>query len=192
MKSRSLLAVVATVGLVAAACSSGGAATVSPTSQPASAAPASAAPPVSAAPTSNLPTSVGKGEGSLNIIVWPGYAEDGTNVKEYDWVHPFEATNPDCTVNVKPANTSDEMVTLMRQGGGSVYDGVSASGDATNRLIANGDVAEINVDLIPDFKDIAPFLQSPAHNTVDGKHYGVSHGWGGNTLMYRTDLVSPC
>ena len=65
-------------------------------------------------------------------------------------------------VNVKPADTSDEMVTLMRQGGGTVYDGVSASGDASNRLIANGDVAPINVDLIPDFKDIAPFLQSPA------------------------------
>jgi len=191
MKSRSLLAVVATVGLVAAACSSGGAATVSPTSQPASAAPASAAPPVSAAPTSNLPTSVGKGEGALNIIVWPGYAEDGSNVKEYDWVHPFEAANPDCPVKVKPANTSDEMVTLMRQGGGTVYDGVSASGDATNRLIANGDVAEINPALIPDWNDIAPFLQSPAYNTVNGKHYGVSHGWGGNSLMYRTDIVSP-
>src|SRR5439155_20172 len=74
---------------------------------------------------------------------------------------------------------------------GMVYDGVSASGDATNRLIANGDVAEINPALIPDWNNIAPFLQSPPHNTVNGKHYGVSHGWGGNSLMYRTDLVTP-
>jgi putative spermidine/putrescine transport system substrate-binding protein len=72
-----------------------------------------------------------------------------------------------------------------------VYDGVSASGDATNRLIANGDVAEINPALIPDWNNIAEFLQSPPHNTVNGKHYGVSHGWGGNSLMYRTDKVSP-
>jgi putative spermidine/putrescine transport system substrate-binding protein len=78
----------------------------------------------------------------------------------------------------------------MRQGGGSVYDGVSASGDASNRLIANGDVAEIDPALIPDWNDIAPFLQSPPHNTVNGKHYGVSHGWGGNSLMYRTDVVT--
>jgi putative spermidine/putrescine transport system substrate-binding protein len=191
MKSRSLLAVVATLGLVAAACSSGGAATVAPTTAPASAAAPVSPAPASAAPTSNLPTAIGKGEGALNIIVWPGYAEDGSNVKEYDWVHPFETANPDCPVNVKPANTSDEMVTLMRQGGGTVYDGVSASGDASNRLIANGDVAEINPALIPDWNDIAPFLQSPAHNTVNGKHYGVSHGWGGNSLMYRTDVVSP-
>jgi putative spermidine/putrescine transport system substrate-binding protein len=203
MKQRTILTLAATAGLLVGACSSS-AATVAPTTAPATAgAPSvaptsetSAAPSASAAstggPSANLPQSIGKGEGSLNIIVWAGYAEDGSNVKQYDWVHPFEAANPDCgTVNVKPAGTSDEMVSLMRQGNGKVYDGVSASGDATKRLIANGDVAEINVNLLPDFPDIAPFLQSPAHNTIDGKHYGVSHGWGGNVLMYRTDQVTP-
>ncbi len=196
MRHRSYLAALATLGLVAGACT-GSAGTAAPSSAPATSAAPSAEASASAAPTSNLPTSIGKGEGSLNLIIWPGYAEDGSNVPAkgnvpaYDWVHPFETANPDCKVNLKPANTSDEMVTLMRQGGGTVYDGVSASGDATNRLIAAGDVAEINPDLIPDWKDIAPFLQSPAHNTVNGKHYGVSHGWGGNSLMYRTDIVSP-
>jgi len=143
-------------------------------------------------PSSNLPSAIGAGVGELDIIVWAGYAEDGSNVKEYDWVHPFIAANPDCAkVNVKPADTSDSMVSLMQGGGGGLYDGVSASGDASNTLISRGDVAEVNVDLIPDFKDITPFLQSPAHNTVGDKHYGVSHGWGGNTLMWRTDLVTP-
>jgi putative spermidine/putrescine transport system substrate-binding protein len=201
MKQRTGLTLLATVGLLVGACTSSGATTApvvttaptaAGTSSAASSGPSSAAASPTGGPSANLPQSIGKGEGSLNIIIWPGYAEDGSNVKEYDWVHPFEAANPDCgKVNVKPGNTSDEMVTLMRQGGGTVYDGVSASGDATNRLIANGDVAEINVNLIPDYANIAPFLQSPAHNTVNGKHYGISHGWGGNTLMYRTDLVSP-
>jgi putative spermidine/putrescine transport system substrate-binding protein len=196
MRSRSLFAVAASLGIVVAACSSG--ATTAPTTAstaPASVAPSSAAgsvAPPSVTPSSNLPTAIGAGEGELDIIVWAGYAEDGSNVKEYDWVHPFEAANPDCAkVNVKPADTSDAMVSLMAGGGGGLYDGVSASGDASNTLIARGDVAEVNVDLIPDFKDITPFLQSPAHNTVNGKHYGVSHGWGGNTLMWRTDLVKP-
>ena len=163
--------------LTAAACQAGATPTATP-GQPAG--PSATA---TAAPT------IGPGEGALNIIIWAGYAEDGSNVKEYDWVHPFE-DKTGCKVNSKVGNTSDEMVTLMRQGGGSVYDGVSASGDASNRLIANGDVAEINPALIPDWNDIAPFLQSPAHNTVNGKHYGVSHGWGGNSLMYRTDVVT--
>src|SRR4030095_833045 len=113
-------------------------------------------------------------------------------VKEYDWVNPFISANPDCgKVNSKPADTSDAMVTLMKDGGGGLYDGVSASGDATLTLINRGDVAPVNVDLIPDFKDLAPFMQSPAHNTVDGIHYGVSHGWGGNTLMWRPAIVKP-
>ncbi len=171
-------ALVSALALLVVACSSPGA-SGSPTGGSSA----------SAQPTSNLPTSIGPGEGALNIIIWAGYAESGANQKEYDWVHPFESQTG-CKVNVKPANTSDEMVTLMRQGGGTVYDGVSASGDATNRLIANGDVAEINPKLIPDWNDIAPFLQSPKHNTVNGKHYGVSHGWGGNLLMWRSDVVT--
>jgi len=195
MRSRSMFAAVATLGIIVSACTSGGSPSPAAPSVAATAAAPSAgsgAPPASVEPSSNLPTSIGAGEGELDIIVWAGYAEDGSNVKEYDWVNPFIAANPDCgKVNVKPADTSDAMVSLMQGGGGGLYDGVSASGDASNTLITRGDVAEVNVDLIPDFKDVSPFLQSPAHNTVNGKHYGVSHGWGGNTLMYRTDIVKP-
>src|SRR5258708_14592002 len=91
-----------------------------------------------APPTSNLPSLIGTGEGALSLIAWTGYAESGGTDKKVDWVHPFERESG-CKVSVKYGNTSDEMVTLMRQGGGKVYDGVSASGDATNRLIAGGD-----------------------------------------------------
>jgi putative spermidine/putrescine transport system substrate-binding protein len=195
MRSRSMFAAVAILGIIVSACTSGGSPSPAAPSVAATAAAPSAAsaePPASVEPSSNLPTSIGAGEGELDIIVWAGYAEDGSNVKEYDWVNPFIAANPDCgKVNVKPADTSDAMVSLMQGGGGGLYDGVSASGDASNTLISRGDVAEVNIDLIPDFKDVSPFLQSPAHNTVNGKHYGVSHGWGGNTLMYRTDIVKP-
>ena len=196
MRSRTLFAAAASLGIVVAACTSGATPTPSaPSTAPASVAPSTAAgsvAPPSVTPSSNLPSAIGAGEGELDIIVWAGYAEDGSNVPEYDWVHPFEKANPDCAkVNVKPADTSDAMVSLMQGGGGGLYDGVSASGDASNTLINRGDVSEVNVDLIPDFKDTSPFLQSPAHNTVNGKHFGVSHGWGGNTLMWRTDLVNP-
>ena len=50
---------------------------------------------------------------------------------------PFEKETG-CKVNVKVGNTSDEMVQLMQSG---QYDGVSASGDATLRLIAGSEVA---------------------------------------------------
>jgi putative spermidine/putrescine transport system substrate-binding protein len=140
--------------------------------------------------TSNLPSSIGKGEGALNLIAWTGYVESGKTDPKVDWVTPFE-TQTGCKITVKFADTSDEMVTLMRQGGGTVYDGVSASGDATNRLIAAGDVAEVNTSLVPDFNDAMASLKSPKHNTVNGKHYGVPYMWGANVLMYNTQVVTP-
>ncbi len=187
MVHRKFLIAASVVAIVAGACSTSSASsTPAPASQAASQAAASAA--ASTAPASQAPvTSIGPGEGELDIVVWPGYAEDGSNVKEYDWVNPFIKANPDCgKVNVKPADTSDDMYTLMTQNHG-VYDGVSASGDASNRLIDRAEVAPIDPALIPNFGDLSPFLQSPAYNTVNGFHYGISHGWGGNTLMYRTD-----
>jgi putative spermidine/putrescine transport system substrate-binding protein len=130
-----------------------------------------------------LPTSIGKGEGALNLIAWEGYTQP-------QWVKPFQKATG-CKVNAKYAGSSDEMVTLMRQGGGSQYDMVSASGDASLRLIYGKDVQPVNVNLIPDFKNFIPALKSPPHNTIDGIHYGVSLQWGPNTLLYNTKLVKP-
>jgi putative spermidine/putrescine transport system substrate-binding protein len=129
--------------------------------------------------------SLGKGEGQLNIVNWAGYAEDGSTDPKVDWVTPFEKKTG-CQVNSKIADTSDEMVTLMRTG---QYDGVSASGDATLRLIAGGDVAPVNTKLIPHYKDLYPGLKNKPWNSVDGQMYGVPHGRGANLLMWRTDKV---
>jgi len=104
----------------------------------------SAGPAQSQPPTANMkpPTSIGAGEGQLNLIAWEGYTEK-------DWVQPFQQQTG-CQVNAKYAGSSDEMVTLMANGGGGQYDMVSASGDADLRLIYGGDVKPVNVDLVPD------------------------------------------
>ena len=93
-----------------------------------------------------------------------------------------------CQVNVKLGATSDEMVKLMRTG---QYDGVSASGDATLRLIDGGDVVPIDMSILSNYKDIDPNLKDLPHNTVDGKNYGMPHGFGANVLMYNKDDVKP-
>ena len=130
---------------------------------------------------------VGKGEGRVNLIAWAGYVEDGSTDPAVDWVSSFE-DETGCQVNVKVGNTSDEMVTLMRTG---KYDGVSASGDATLRLIAGGDVDPVNTDLVPNYKDVFPALKDKPHNTVDGVNYGIPHGRGANLLMWNTEEVKP-
>ena len=90
-------------------------------------------------------------------------------------------------VNIKTAGTSDEMVALMNEGG---FDIVTASGDASLRLIAGETVQEINTDLIPSWNTIDPRLQDAAWHTVDGKHYGTPYMWGSNVLMYNTNAFS--
>ncbi|HST84542.1 MAG TPA: ABC transporter substrate-binding protein [Kineosporiaceae bacterium] len=130
---------------------------------------------------------LGSGEGALNLVAWAGYAEDGTNDKDVDWVTPFEESTG-CDVNVKIGGTSDEMVKLMKTG---QYDGVSASGDATLRLIYSGDVAPVNTALVPNYKTITDFLKDRSWNSADGQMYGIPHGWGANLLMSRSDVVTP-
>jgi len=129
-------------------------------------------------------TAVGDGEGQLNIVAWAGYIERGETDKAYDWVTKFEASTG-CKVNVKTANTSDEMVALMNEGG---FDLVTASGDASLRLIAGKRVQPINTDLIPSWSKIDPRLQNASWHTVDGTHYGTPYLWGPNVLMYNTDV----
>jgi putative spermidine/putrescine transport system substrate-binding protein len=139
-----------------------------------------------APPSLAAATAVGAGEGQLDLVAWAGYAEDGTNDKSVDWVTPFEKASG-CQVNVKVGNTSDEMVTLMKTGR---YDGVSASGDATLRLVYGGDVAPVNTDLVPNYATVADFLKNRPWNSVGGRMYGIPHGWGANVLTWRTDKVT--
>ncbi|BCJ48232.1 spermidine/putrescine ABC transporter substrate-binding protein [Actinoplanes ianthinogenes] len=131
--------------------------------------------------------SLGTGEGAVTIVSWAGYVEDGSTDKSVDWVTPFEKETG-CQVNNKVAATSDEMVTLMKTGD---YDVVSASGDASLRLIYGGDVAPVNTDLVANYKDVFDGLKNKAWNSVDGVAYGIPHGRGANLLMYRTDTVKP-
>lgn len=127
---------------------------------------------------------LGKGEGQVNIVAWPGYVERGDSDKAYDWVSDFEKQTG-CKVNVKTAATSDEMVALMNEGG---FDLVTASGDASLRLVAGKRVQPINIDLIPSWKTVDERLQNAPWFTVDKVHYGVPYQWGPNVLMYNTDV----
>lgn len=167
MRTPRIITLVATAALVAAACTGG----ASPT------------------PSSNLPTSVGDGEGQLSVLAWPGYVEDGSTSPDVDWVSSFE-TETGCQVTVQVFGTSDEAFTLF-QTNPEQFDVLSASGDASLRLVAGDFVQPVNVDLIPSYAQVFDDLKNKDYNTIDGVHYGVPHGRGANVLMWRTDLVDP-
>jgi putative spermidine/putrescine transport system substrate-binding protein len=177
MRRRAFVALVGTLSLLLVGCTGG--------DQKSSSAGEEAGPVTST--TSGALQELGPSEGQVNLIAWAGYVEKGELDPKVDWVSQFEKDS-NCKVTTKVAGSSDEMVSLMETG---QYDGVSASGDATLRLIQAGDVAPINTALIPNYADVFPGLKDKAHNTVDGRNYGVPHGRGANLLMWRTDKVSP-
>lgn len=125
--------------------------------------------------------------GSVAILAWPGYAENGSTSKDVNWVTPFERQSG-CKTSVKTFGTSDEAFQLFNTG---QYDVVSASGDSSLRSVANGDAAVIDTAKVTTYPDLAPFLKGKAWNTVNGKVYGVPHGWGANLLMYNESAVTP-
>jgi putative spermidine/putrescine transport system substrate-binding protein len=130
-----------------------------------------------------MQTTLGAGEGQVDIVAWPGYIERGETDKAFDWVTNFEAATG-CMVNIKTANTSDEMVALMNEGG---FDLVTASGDASLRLIAGKRVQAVNPDLIPSWSTVDDRLKDAPWHTVNGEHFGTPYMWGPNVLMYNTD-----
>jgi putative spermidine/putrescine transport system substrate-binding protein len=132
-------------------------------------------------PSTKMQSSIGAGEGEVDIIAWAGYIERGANDPNYDWVTQFQK-DTGCMVKDKTANTSDEMVSLMTGGG---YDLVTASGDASLRLVYGGTVQQLNVSLIKDWSRIDPRLANGAWHMANGRQYGVPYQWGPNILMYN-------
>jgi len=164
MKRRRFLGMLVASAFIAAACGTG----------------------ASPKPSLDLPTSIGEGEGELKLVIWAGYAERGAADPAYDWVTPFEDATG-CKVTTTDMTDSNNGVSLMQSGD---YDGISASGDATTRLIRGDIVAPVNTALLENYKNVFAGLKDLPHNTIDGVNYGVPHGRGPNLLAYNTDEVT--
>ena len=134
----------------------------------------------SATPAPSLPTAVGDGEGAVSVLAWPGYVENGSTDPTVDWVTDFEKDSG-CKVDIQIFGTSDEAFSLFSTNP-EKYDVISASGDASLRLVRAGYVQPVNTDLVPSYADIFEALKNKPYNTVDGVHYGIPHGRGSNLL----------
>jgi putative spermidine/putrescine transport system substrate-binding protein len=187
MTTRRIWALGMAAAMTVGACSGASTPSAAPaTAAPASEAPATAAPATDAPASEEAPstaTGIGPGEGELNLIIWAGYAERGEVDPAFDWVTPFEEATG-CQVNTTEMTDSNNGVSLMQSG---QYDGISASGDATTRLIAGGTVAPVDTSVFTNYANVFAGLKDLEHNTVDGVNYGVPHGRGPNLLAYNTE-----
>lgn len=135
-------------------------------------------------PPSDGGDATGELEGAVSILAWPGYVEDGSNDPAVDWVSAFEEETG-CEVTSQAYGTSDEAFSLMKTG---EFDVVAASGDASLRLVAAGDVVAIDTGRLENYDGIFDFLKMQSWNSVDGVSYGIPHGYGANLLMYNTEV----
>ena len=169
------------VAVLVAACSGG-----NPSAAPTAAPSAGKTLEPTAKPTEAPIPTIGAGEGELNIIIWDGYAERGAVDPAYDWVTPFE-TATGCKVNATPMTDSANGVELLA---GGQYDGGSFSGNATDKLMASGLVAPIDVRMFKNYAGVFDGLKNKPHNSHDGVNYGVPHGRGPNLLAYNTEVIT--
>jgi putative spermidine/putrescine transport system substrate-binding protein len=137
-------------------------------------------------PAASAISEIGEPEGELNLVIWTGYAERGESDAAYDWVTPFEEETG-CMVNTRDMTDSNNGVSLIQSG---EYDGISASGDASTRLIASGLAAPVNTDIFENYEAVFDGLKDLPHNTVDGVNYGVPHGRGANVLAWNTEEIA--
>ena len=120
--------------------------------------------------------SMAREEGEVNIVQWANYAQ---------LTDEFTAATG-CTVNTKDGASSDDMISLIQTG---AYDGVSASGNPSVRLMTTGEVAPVDTELIPNYADVQEGIKDQNYNSLEGQPYGVPHGRGPNYLMFRNDIV---
>jgi putative spermidine/putrescine transport system substrate-binding protein len=123
---------------------------------------------------------LGKPEGKLSLLQWPGYSDPS-------FAKSFERSTG-CVITRQQAVSSADMVRAMRSGR---FDLVSASGDVSGTLISKRLVKPVNVALVPSWRRIAPEFRSPGYNTVKGVHYGVTVLWTPNALLYNTQRAKP-
>jgi putative spermidine/putrescine transport system substrate-binding protein len=197
LKKRKIAGALAALALVTAACGDdeGDSASTSPEGTSAATTPAEGTTAETTADTTAgeidyqwtpNPDLLAAAEGQVNTVNWAGYAEDGSTDPAVDWVTPFEEITG-CSVNIKIGNSSDEMVQLMQTG---EYDTVSASGDATQRLIAGDEVVAIDPAEFNSYADIFEGLKLQPWNSVDGTPMGIPHGRGANLLVYNTEAFT--
>ena len=130
------------------------------------------------------------GEGALDVLAWPGYAENGSTDPTVDWVTPFEDATG-CKVNV-------QVVRDVRRGVQPVHDepepvrrhlGVRRREPAPRRAPATSS-RSTSTSSRTTRTSSRPSRTSRTTPSTAG-HYGVPHGRGANLLMWRTDKVTP-
>ncbi|WP_433253648.1 extracellular solute-binding protein [Streptosporangium sp. CA-135522] len=135
-----------------------------------------------ASPTPTPSASIGKGEGTLQVLTFQDHVEYGGTDSRFNWVTPFEEKTGCRVVKLDRVATSEEMAAKLAK---NSYDVISPAPDLAGRLMAKGEVAPVDTALIEDYKHIPKRLRELPAVRRDGKVYGVPYLWGVNQVIYE-------
>ncbi|MFC3981422.1 extracellular solute-binding protein [Streptosporangium jomthongense] len=132
-------------------------------------------------PSPKPSASIGKGEGTLQVLTYQGHVEYGGATASADWLSPFEKLTGCRVSRLDRVHSGEEMAEKVRS---ASYDVISASPDLAGRLIADGAVRPLDTTLLRSYKDIPRRLRElPATRDASGKVYGVPYLWGTNQVI---------
>jgi len=127
-----------------------------------------------------------KNEGiSINVYNWGEYISNGED-DSLDVNQAFEELTG-IKVNYTFYATNEELYAKLRAGGAS-YDVIIPSEYMIGRMASEGMLEELNLENIPNFKNIDPSLLDMVYDP--GNKYSVPYTWGTVVIIYNDALVS--
>lgn len=173
---------------LAAMASSGASGAVQPTGGPSAPGTPSSTPSASpsrsaaSSPSSTPSVSVGKGEGTLQVLTFQGQVEYGGASSTANWVTPFEQKTGCRVVRLDRVRTGEEMSAKLAD---NSYDVISPPPELAGRLVAEGSVAPVDTSLVESYQDIPKLLRELPAVRRGGKVYGIPYLWGVNQVVYE-------
>lgn len=117
----------------------------------------------------------------LTIWAWPGYFPD-------DLLARFEAEYG-VKVHYEIYDAPETIVERLQTGAEGTYDVVVLSTEYVPTMIEAGQLAELDLSRLPNFRNISANFRDLAYDP--GNRHSVPFTWGTTGLLMRTDLVNP-
>jgi spermidine/putrescine transport system substrate-binding protein len=121
--------------------------------------------------------------GSLQVLDWAGYGNDGGQAMFAAYVKAYPKNKPQFTYMT---NESDALAKLQA---GLKPDLFRPYVGWVEYFAKSGLVQPWDTSLISNFKHLNPFMAKAGQ--YGGKQYGIPDDWGFDAILYRTDKVKP-
>ncbi|WP_084959024.1 extracellular solute-binding protein [Thermoactinospora rubra] len=125
-----------------------------------------------------------RGDGTLQILAYRGYAEYGGSSSKVNWVTTFEEATGCRIARLDLVRTPQELRDAAAR---RSYDVLSAGPDLLDSLVADRRVQPVDTARVPGYDDLTERLREQA--VRGGKTYGVPFLWGFYETVYDATRV---